>query len=201
MPLSELLSTADEKVLIERCRRGCLEAFDELIRIYQDRVYNLALGLLSDPEDALDLSQDVFIICFRKIASYRGEAAFFTWLYRITVNQAKNFWKKKSRTPTAKSISIDEPYRLNQGDAVPFLIPDSSPGPDRISEGKELISIIQSKMADLSMEHRQVLLLRFSENLSYEEMSHVMDSSVGTVKSRLNRARAILRKKMEPYMD
>ncbi len=189
-----------EKHLIERCRNGDLAAFDELVRIHQDRVYNLALRLLGNPDDALDLSQDVFLSAFRKIKSFRGESALSTWLYRITVNLAKNFWKHSQRRGASRTVSLDEPIESEEGKSILLQIPDSNPGPRELAAGREMLAILQEKLRTLSLEHRQVLLLRFSEQLSYDEIAEVLDCSVGTVKSRINRARVELKKIMELYL-
>lgn len=199
MPISDPHSNPSEKELIRRCKKGELRAFDELIRLHQDRVYNLALRLLGNNEDALDLAQEVFLTCFRKIRSFRGDAALSTWLYRVTVNRARNFWKRSRRRGDQQKISIDEPLTFQDHDQVPFQLADSNPGPRKLAEGKERLYILQQKMDLLSFEQRQVLILRFSQHLSYEEIARILNCSLGTVKSRLNRARAELRKLMEPF--
>ena len=199
LPLSGSQSNPSEIELIQRCKKGDREAFDELICLHQDRVYNLALRLLGNNEDALDLAQEVFLTCFRKIGSFRGEAALSTWLYRVTVNRARNFWKRSHRRGDHQKISMDEPVTLQDHDQVPFQLADSNPGPGKIAAGKELLSILEQKLELLTFDQRQVLILRFTEGLSYEEIAGILGCSLGTVKSRLNRARAELRKLMEPF--
>jgi RNA polymerase sigma-70 factor (ECF subfamily) len=197
---AKLQDKAQEQSLVEQCKNGDTAAFDRLIRIHQDRIYNLALHLLGDPEDALDLAQEVFLTLFRKIDSFRGESALSTWLYRITANLARNFWSRQERKGYSHTISLDETESPDGDKDLPLQIPDSNPGPRNQAAGRELGAILKEQLKSLSFEHRQILIMRFSEGVSYEEMAHILDSSVGTVKSRLNRAREELRKLMEPYL-
>lgn len=176
-------------------------AFDRLIGIHQDRIYNVALKLMNDPEDALDLSQEVLCTFFRKISSFRGQSSLSTWLYRITVNTAKNMWKSRKRRGYNKTVSLNNPINPHEEDSAPMDIPNSNPGPDKKAAGRELVSILEAKLGELSWEHRHILVLRYTEGLSYEEIAQILDSNLGTIKSRLNRARAELKKLMEPYME
>lgn len=178
-----------------------MQAFDRLIGIHQDRIYNVALRLLNDPDDALDLSQEVLCTFFRKINSFRGQSSLSTWLYRITVNNAKNFWKSRERKEYGKTVSLDNPINPDEEKSVSPDIPDSNPGPRHKAEGRELAAILQEKLGDLSWEHRQIIVLRYTEGLSYEEIAEILDSSLGTIKSRLNRARSELKDLMEPYLE
>ena len=200
VPDTNIHDKAREKSLVEQCKNGDTRAFDQLIRIHQDRIYNLSLHLLGDPEDALDLAQEVFLTLFRKIASFRGDSALSTWLYRITANLAKNFWSRQERKGYSHTISLNETESPDGEKDLPLQIPDSNPGPRQRAAGRELAALLQGQLHKLSFEHRQILLLRFSEGLSYEEMAQILESSIGTVKSRLNRAREELRDLMEPYL-
>lgn len=191
---------SQEKRLIERCKKGDLDAFDTLIPLHQERIYNLALRLLGNEDDALDLAQDVFCAAFRKISSFRGDSAFSSWLYRITVNLANNFRRKGSSRIQAKGMSLDEPLLPHEKDGPYLQIPDDNPGPRQMAIGHELVDILSKKMQSLPFEFRQILILRFTEGLSYEEIAQTLECNVGTVKSRLFRARAELRKLMEPYL-
>lgn len=185
--------------MIERCRRGDLEAFDSLVQIHQDRIYNLALRLLGNEEDALDLAQEAFCAAFRKIGAYRGEAAFFSWLYRITVNLAKNFWRRGAQRVSERGVSMDPPNSENEQEHAP-QIPDGAPNPRQQAAGHELREILDEKMNEISFEFREILALRFMEGLSYEEIAEALGCNPGTVKSRLNRARNELKHLMEPYL-
>lgn len=190
----------DETGLIAAAKRGDCEAFGALMRRYQDRVYNQAWRLLGDHDEACDLVQEVFIRVFRKIHLYRGDAAFSTWLYRITVNLAKNRWKQMERQGRGRTFSLSQPEH-EQDDNRPPEQADTTPDPRQLSAGRELLERIEEQMMRLSFEHRQVLVLRFVENLSYEQIAQVLNTSLGTVKSRICRARRELRTLMEPYLE
>ena len=198
-PADHILEAA-EKRLIENAQKGNLDAFDELIRLHQDKIYNLSLRLLGNPEDALDLSQEVFLTCFRKIRTFKGRSSLSTWLYRITLNRAKNLWTKRKRRGTSRTVSLDQPLPTGGEQNVPLQLPSSNPGPDRIAADREILARLFEQLDRLSLEHREILLLRFSDGLSYEEIVELTGYSLGTVKSRLNRARGELRKRMEPFV-
>jgi RNA polymerase sigma-70 factor (ECF subfamily) len=186
--------------LIAAAQAGDVEAFDTLIRRHQDRVFNQAWRLLGDHDEASDLVQEVFIRVYRKIHLYRGDAAFSTWLYRVTHNLAKNRWKQMERQGRSRTVSLDQP-RAEDDDDRPLDRPDDSPGPRSMAEGREMLGHLEREMQGLGFEHRQVLVLRFVENLSYEEIAEVLGANLGTVKSRICRARQELRRRMEPYLE
>jgi RNA polymerase sigma-70 factor (ECF subfamily) len=190
----------DDGPLVAAAQAGDLDAFDTLIRRHQDRVYNQAWRLLGDHDEANDLAQEVFVRVFRKIHLYRGEAAFSTWLYRVTHNLAKNRWKQMERRGRSRTISLDQP-RSEDDDDRPLDKPDDSPGPRQQAEGRELLGHLDRELQALGHEHREVLVLRFVENLSYEEIAEVLGANLGTVKSRICRARQELRRRMETYLD
>ncbi|NUP90701.1 MAG: sigma-70 family RNA polymerase sigma factor [Candidatus Sumerlaeia bacterium] len=185
--------------LVAAAQAGDLSAFDTLIRRHQDRVYNQAWRLLGDHDEASDLAQEVFIRVFRKIHLYRGDAAFSTWLYRVTSNLAKNRWKQMERKGRSKTVSLDQP-RPDDDDDRPLDKPDAAPSPRQQAEGRELLGHLEQELLGLGYEHREVLVLRFVENLSYEEIAEVLDANLGTVKSRICRARQELRRRMDPYL-
>ena len=128
---------------------------------------------LGDHDEASDLAQEVFIRVFRKIHLYRGDAAFSTWLYRVTSNLAKNRWKQMERQGRNRTISLDQP-RTEDDDNRPLDQPDTAPGPRQEAEGRELLALTERELAALSFEHREVLVLRFVENLSYEEIAEAI---------------------------
>lgn len=200
MPENKFQNSTNEKILIERCKKGDLDAFNQLILKHQDHVYNLALSLLKNPEDALDLAQEVFCSFYRNIRSFRGRSRLSTWLYRITINMAKNLWKRRERRGYSKTVSLEEKNRGNKNENLPLQIADNNPGPRKEAAGRELMERLREKMTELSPEHRQILYLRYTEHLSYEEIATITESSLGTVKSRLNRARTELKNLMEPYV-
>lgn len=177
-----------EAALIERCRTGDEAACSELVATHQRMVFTLALHLLGDRDEALDLSQEVFLRVFRTLASFRGQSALRTWIYRIVVNQARNrqrWWRRRRRS---EQVSLDE--HLQQfGD----LESKTEVLPDRLLASKEAASRIWSALDRLPFDQRTALILREVDGLRYEEIAFSLGVAVGTVKSRLTRARQALR--------
>jgi RNA polymerase sigma-70 factor (ECF subfamily) len=191
----------EETLLLERCRQGDMEAFDRLLTLHQDAVYRTALRLLGDPEEACDLAQDVLLTAFRKIHQFRGGAKFSTWLYRITVNLARNRWKAASRRPYVLSLDTDGPENDEDDLAHTLDAPDSLPGPRAKAADREALRVLEHEVAALPEVFREVIILRHVEECSYEEIAEVLAVNLGTVKSRLSRAREILRERLGPLLD
>jgi RNA polymerase sigma-70 factor (ECF subfamily) len=177
-----------EAALVERCAAGDESACTELVAAHQRMVFGLALHLLGDRDEALDLSQEVFLRVFRTISSFRGQSAIRTWIYRIVINQARNrqrWWRRRHR---ADQVSLDE--HLQQfGD----MRSDGEVLPDRLLASKETAARIWQALAKLPFDQRTALILREIDGLRYEEIAYTLDVAVGTVKSRLTRARQALR--------
>jgi len=178
-----------EAALIERCSAGDEQACAELVSAHQRMVFTLALHLLGDRDEALDLSQEVFLRVFRTLASFRGQSALRTWIYRIVINQARNrqrWWRRRHRS---EQVSLDEHIRLfgdtmeSKGDVLP----------DRLLASKETASRIWQALDRLPFDQRTALILREVDGLRYEEIAFSLGVAVGTVKSRLTRARQALR--------
>src|SRR5262245_36479971 len=177
-----------EAALIARCNTGDEAACADLVSIHQRMVYALALNLLGDRDEALDLSQEVFLRVFRTLSAFRGQSALRTWIYRIAVNQAKNrirWWHRRHRS---SQVSLDD-HLLNFGD----LESKQDILPDRLLASKETAAKIWQALARLPFEQRTALILREVDGLRYEEIAFSLDVAVGTVKSRLTRARQALR--------
>jgi RNA polymerase sigma-70 factor, ECF subfamily len=177
-----------EAALIARCTTGDETACAELVAAHQRMVYGLAFNLLGNRDDALDLSQDVFLRVFRTLSSFRGKSALRTWIYRIVVNQARNrqrWWRRRHR---AEQVSLDD-YLRNFGD----LEARQDILPDRLLASKETAAKIWQAMDRLPFEQRTALILREVDGLRYDEIAYSLDVAVGTVKSRLTRARQALR--------
>ncbi len=177
----------DDGELIGRFGKGDVAAFEELVRRYQDRVYNLCRYLLRDPRDAQDAAQNVFMKAYRGLNDFRPDSSLYTWLYRIAVNTCLDH-KRKSRREALKYKSLAE------------LPPSPEPYPQQIYEAKEAARTVQQALAELREDQRAAIVLREIEGLSYEEIADVLHISPGTVKSRISRAREelrrILRKKL-----
>jgi RNA polymerase sigma-70 factor (ECF subfamily) len=177
-----------EAALVQRCAAGDEAASAELVAEHQRTVVQLATNLLGDREEALDLSQEVFLRVFRTIHRFRGQSSLRTWIYRIAVNQARNrhrFWRRRHRD---EQVSLDQ-HVATHGDTLC----GSAPTPDRVLAQKELAERLQNALERLPFEQRTAIVLREVDGLSYEEIAYSLDLAVGTVKSRLTRARQALR--------
>lgn len=177
-----------EAALIERCTAGEEGACAELVAAHQRMVFSLALHLLGDRDEALDLSQEVFLRVFRTLARFRGQSALRTWIYRIVINQARNrqrWWRRRHRS---SQVSLDE-HLTQFGD----LEAKSEVPADRLVASKETASKIWQALERLPFDQRTALVLREVDGLRYEEIAFSLGVAVGTVKSRLTRARQTLR--------
>ena len=178
-----------DQELIKLCKQGDRQAFNQLVEKYQDRVVNMAYGLLSNKEDAYDAAQETFIKVYRSINSFAEKSSFGTWIYRILSNVCKDMLRKRQRT--IKVVSIH-----NSGDDNEniFDIPDHNPTPEEATEKTELQEKVWEALGKLKAEYREVIVYIDMQGLSYEEVGSALGCPVGTVKSRLNRARAALKK-------
>lgn len=190
------MSREDEDFeIIRRCRGGSIDEFRGIVEKYEGRVYRLIAGIVLDHELARDLTQETFIKAFRSLDGFKGDASFFTWLYRIAFNLALD--AKKRRSADA-SVSYDDSW-----------IPSPAPGfgnrpdsrPDRAVLGEELHEMILKGMAELTPVQRTVLVLREWDGYSYREISKIMRTSRGTVMSRLHYARNKLRQNLKGYLS
>ena len=182
-----------EVALLDRCRGGDAEAFSRLVNLHEGMVYNLAARLLGDPEEARDLSQEVFLQVYRSLGGFRGTSSLRTWIYRIVVNQCRNrrrFWKRRRKD---RSLPIEE---LNPADEMELSAGGGGPGPLEVLERAERSRRVQEALLGLSFEHRAILLLREVEELSCAEIAGTLGLAEGTVKSRLSRAREALRARL-----
>lgn len=209
IPVEELLGTErespeafrlslDESALVDRCLVGDDAAFDQIVHRYQDMVFNLSCRLLGGYDEAVDLSQEVFLQVYRKISSFRRDASLRTWIYRIVINRAKNrqrWWKRRIGEMTALPLE-DAESRPGLGLAARLASGDVAP--DEALERKEQGQILHRAIEKLPFDQRTILLLKEIEGLSYEEISTTLDLPLGTVKSRLARARKSLRDNLDP---
>jgi RNA polymerase sigma-70 factor (ECF subfamily) len=178
---------SDEQGMIERLRRRDEAAFSELVRDHQERVFRLLLRLLGDPAEAEDVAQEVFVSVFRAIDSFRGDAALSTWLYRVAMNHGKNRIKYLARRARQAQQPLDDETQQQGG-----ALSTASARPDDVAEGNQAEQHIAQAMAALDEEHRTLIVLRDLENMSYEEIQQLTGLPIGTVKSRLHRARMAL---------
>ena len=186
------MSEMGEKELLKKCRQGDRDAFNILVQTYQRQVINLAYGMLSDTEDATDAAQEVFIKVYRNIDRFEGKSSLSTWIYRITSNVCKDFLRKRTRT--IQSVSIYE--SSEDDDDRPMEIKDSSPTPQEHMEITETQREVRKALDELPEEYKSVFVMYDLEGLSYDDISNVLQCPVGTIKSRLNRARKALKKNL-----
>jgi RNA polymerase sigma-70 factor (ECF subfamily) len=177
-----------ERALIEKAKKGVEGSFEALILSCKKKAWNIALRYLRDEEDAMDALQESFIKIYRKLGSFKGDSRFDTWVYRITVNTCKDMLRKNEKRKLHDSL-----YLVGEDGEYPREIPDAGPTPEEALDRAELAEELLRCMDLLPPEHREAILLRDIQNLSYEEISKVLDISLGTVKSRISRARSGLR--------
>ena len=178
-----------EALLIQRSARGDEQACTELVERHQRMVYGLALHLLGDHQEALDLSQEVFLRVFKTLPSFRGDSELKTWIYRIAINQARNrqrWWRRRRR---GAQVSLEDHVKAN-GELTTHATEAS---PDGVFRRRELASRLTAALERLPFDQRSVIVLREIDGLSYEEIAFSLGVAVGTVKSRLARARGALR--------
>lgn len=192
---SQPLEADREQALVAAARAGDETAFEQIVVLFQDRIYALAWQLMQDHDEAEDLAQEVFISCYKNLNRFRAEARLGTWLYRITVNRAKNRWKYKERRKDKKHDSIDE-SRAEDDERPRIILTDASPNAREQAEGKQKVEILEEHIGRLPEEYREVIALRFGQDLTYEEIAETLQCSLGTVKSRISRARSQLRESM-----
>ncbi len=185
----------DEKELIFRAQKGDSDAFSALILPHEKRMYHYALRMLKDPHEAEDVLQEAFLKAYGKLETYHGEASFSTWLYTILNRLCLDILRKKKRTGEESFLSLnqtskdDEEYELQ--------IEDNAPSPEEAYRKKEAMEALSKALQKLSEEHRAIILMRDINGLDYEAIAKITGTSLGTVKSRLNRARLNLRKILE----
>jgi RNA polymerase sigma-70 factor (ECF subfamily) len=185
-----------EATLVAQARAGDELAFEALVGRHENAIYQLAWRMLRNPEDALDAVQETFLRVFRGLPSFRGEASMRTWIYGIALNVCRSKlesaeWKARSRQDSL--LLADE----GQGEERERPLPDPAPGPEATAYGSELRCALDAALGRLSREHREIIVLRDVQGLEYAELGAVLGCALGTVKSRLARARAALRVALE----
>lgn len=181
---------AHDQRLIADSLRGDTAAFGELVRRYQDRLYNTVIRVLNNTEDARDVVQEAFLSAYQSLGSFKGEAQFFTWLYRIAVNTAISH-KRKQR------VGLSLETARSEDAAIEPIDPSEASQPSQVLERKEEEYRIQQALNRLSPEHRAVLILKDIEGQKYETMAAILEVPIGTIRSRLHRARSELREVLE----
>jgi len=187
----------DEEVLVQRSRRGDLEAYDELVRRYQERIYATLYHMTSNHEDANDLAQESFIKAFQALKSFKGGSSFYTWLYRIAVNKTINFLKQRKNRIHVSLNDLD--LNAEHDPDLVALISDKTPR--REAGLTELQEKLNAALLKLSEPHRLVVVLHDVQGLSHDEIAKIMDCNIGTVRSRLFYARQQLQGYLSDYLN
>ncbi|SBT11807.1 RNA polymerase sigma factor RpoE [Vibrio celticus] len=185
-----------DQVLIERVQSGDKQAFNLLVVKYQNKVCNLISRYVNNSGDVPDVAQEAFIKAYRAIPNFRGESAFYTWLYRIAVNTAKNHIVAQSRRPPATDVDAEDAEYYETGNALKEIS-----NPENLTLSKELKQVVFGAIEALPEDLKTAMTLRELEGLSYEEIAEVMDCPVGTVRSRIFRAREAVEKKIKPLLQ
>jgi RNA polymerase sigma-70 factor (ECF subfamily) len=188
-------SSGEDSLLIKAFQRGDKRAFDQLVIRHKDRIFNLCYRFIGDYEEANDSAQEAFVKAYGSLKTFRLESAFSTWLYRIAVNTCKNKLGSSSYRAKRKTVSLDNPGN-NEVGALPMEIQNGTPSPLARMEEKERRRLVQTALDALPAEFKMVVALRDIEGLSYEEIAQVTGLNLGTVKSRIARARTDLRNKL-----
>ena len=175
-----------EQQWVEAARQGDQSAFEQLVHLYEKRVLALTTRMCKNPADAEEAAQEAFLSAWQGLPFFRGDASFSTWLYRLASNACVDLLRREGRRQSAAGPSLND-------EEVQLEVPDTAPSPQEQAERSELRQQIEAGLQALTPDHRQVLILREMHQLSYDEISQVLDVDVGTVKSRINRGRKQLR--------
>ena len=186
----------NDQQLVERVQKGDKSAFDLLVLKYQHRVLKLVGRFVSDAAEAQDVAQEAFLKAYRALPSFRGESAFYTWLYRIAINTAKNALVSNRRRPVDFDLDLQDPEQYDRHAKLKEV--DT---PEGVLLTEEIRQVVERAMEQLPEDLRTAIVLREIEGLSYEEIAEAMDCPVGTVRSRIFRAREAIDKRLQPLLD
>ena len=183
--------------LVERVQRGDKQAFDLLVAKYQRKLFRLLSRLIRDPAEIEDVAQEAFIKAYRALPNFRGESAFYTWLYRIAINTAKNYLVAQGRrAPTQTEAEIEDAENFEDGDSL-----RTEDTPDRMLLSKQVAEAVNRAIERLPEELRTAIVLRELEGLSYDEIAESMNCPIGTVRSRIFRAREAVAEELRPILE
>lgn len=191
-----MVDAAADKTLVRRVQQGDRNAFNLLVRKYQYRIANLVSRYVHDPSEVEDVTQEAFIKAYRALSDFRGDSAFYTWLYRIAVNTAKNHLVSQGRRPPNVDVDAERAEQLDLGRQM-----RERATPDALLMSDELAERVSSALEALPDDLRAAITLREIEGLSYEEIAQVMDCPIGTVRSRIFRAREAIDRQLRPLLE
>jgi RNA polymerase sigma-70 factor (ECF subfamily) len=181
----------DIEQLVHDFLDGDAQAFNRLVMLHQTKIYNLALNYVKNQEEAKDLAQDIFVTVYRSLPKLREKEKFTSWLYQIAINHCRNRYKKLSRRGYFNNISLD--------DEESFLQIAGDEGPEKSLQRKNTINLVRSTIDSMPEAEKEIILLRDIQELAYEEISAILDIPLGTVKSKLNRARTSLKDRLKKF--
>ncbi len=190
--------SAEEAAFVSRLQANEDSAYDELVRTYHASIFHVAYRMLGDAGEASDVAQDIFLKVFRSIGGFKGQAALKTWIFKIVFSEILNrlrWWKRRYRFST---VSLDDDQN---GNGSGYHVTDTRPTPEQALESREQETAIQKALSTLSSDHRSIIVLRDIEGFSYSEIADVLGVSIGTVKSRICRARADLKRGLMQYLS
>ena len=179
-----MTAEATDKQLVDRVQRGDNRAFDLLVLKYQHRILGLVSRYVQDADEVQDVTQEAFIKAYRALPGFRGDSAFYTWLYRIAINTTKNHLVSRSRRPPGADVEVEDAEHFESGGALRDL-----ENPENALFGEELKAVVEAAIEELPEDLRTAVTLREFDGLSYEDIADVMECPVGTVRSRIFRAR------------
>ncbi|MEM6817928.1 MAG: RNA polymerase sigma factor RpoE [Pseudomonadota bacterium] len=189
-------STANDRLLVKRVQQGDNGAFDLLVLKYQHKIVNLVSRYVRDQDEALDVAQDAFIKAYRALPRFRGDSAFYTWLYRIAVNTAKNYLVAAKRRPMDYDLDLQDPNYYEVHERL-----RSEDSPEAVAMKDEMQLKIGESIAALPEDLRTAIVLRELDGMSYEEIAEAMECPVGTVRSRIFRAREAINKGIDAMAE
>jgi RNA polymerase sigma-70 factor (ECF subfamily) len=187
----------DDAVLVQQCRQGDSAATERLILKYQNRIYNAILRICANPDDAAELTQDTFVKVIENIDKFEGRSSFYTWAFRISVNLTLNYCQRSIKLRSLSLDAEDSDDSDAKGVLKKFLTDDNLPDPAVVAQNKELCRLVVKALRKLDDAQRAVIVLRDIEGMNYAQIAEVLDIELGTVRSRLSRARTNLREIME----
>ena len=195
--MSNSTSSKEDRTLIEKYKNGEQWAFDRLVEKYSGRAYQIAYGVLGNKEDAEEVAQDVFVRIYRALVKFRGDSEFTTWMYRIAMNLARNKYRWNKSRGSQRNISIDAPLPGSDSDDNRRIdVPESGMNPEETVDLDEFERRAKEEIERLPDLYREALVLRNVEEMSYEEIASLLGCKLGTIKSRIARAREELRKRL-----
>lgn len=191
-----MTATATDQQLVARVQKGDTRAFDLLVLKYQHRIFGLISRYVHDADEIQDVAQEAFIKAYRAMPGFRGESAFYTWLYRIAINTAKNYLVSRSRRPPGSDVDVEDAEYYEGGSMLHEI-----ETPENALFGAELKAVVERAIRELPEDLRTAVTLREFDGLSYEDIAGIMDCPVGTVRSRIFRAREAIDSRVKEQLD